>query len=368
MNREILRKKLSIGHNGTLEFFSIMEKYHEYIGEVYFAPASWVTPSTRPNDMTSKAEYTEIIKEHMKSVQEKNLNIKFSLLLNSQCWNGEFRSEQLIQKIRNYIELLEYRFDDIVVSDLFLAKVLKPLMPEKTFTTSVISALNDIDGCIEFLKQFSDFETICVGHKLTYDISEMKNIKEVTGKKIKLLINQGCYYHCPDYVLHSTALAHTGKFFAPVEEGKKLYCDYVNSTLDEEAWKNLTHQALSPENIGYYSDVVDVYKLSTRIESDINRIDKIIGGYIFGDKNVFAKNLFMGGGRSVSYDVAAIFSLVEYPKNYIEVRNRCKNRCYKCTYCKTLWDEAVKKFNALNEENRPSREMLNFKENVVYVI
>lgn len=259
------------------------------------------------------------------------------------------------------MELLEFQFDDIVVSDPFIAKVLSEIIPDKTFTTSVISALNEAEVCVEFLKAFPDFETICVGHKLTYNIEEMKRIKSITGKKIKLLINQGCYYNCPDYTLHSIAIAHTSKHFSPIEEGKKLYCDMLNSQVDEESWKNLTHQALSPEHIYYYKDVVDVYKISTRIENDIDRIRTIIDGYIRGDKSIYSKKLFMGGGRSVNYEIAAIFFLVDYPNDYIEVRNKCLNRCTYCDYCKKLWEKACEKYYSLKVEDRPSKEELNYR-------
>lgn len=364
-NREILKKKLSIGHNGSPKFKNIMKKYKDYIHEVYFSPPEWVIQSTRPNPMTHDSNYTKIIKEDIEFSEKENLNIKFSLVLNSQCWNGEFRSNQLVQRIIDYMEMLEYKFDNVVVSDQFLAKVLKPLMPDKTFTTSVIMGLNDVNSCIELLRQFPDFDMICVGHKLTYNREEIELIKRVTGKKIKLLINQGCYFNCPDYILHSTALAHSVKYVPPMESGKKFHCDFVNSKLDESSWRSLTHQALSPENLYYYKDCVDSFKLSTRIETNIDRIDAIIKGYIMGDKRVFAKKLFMGGGRSVAYDIAAIFSLVEYPKDYIEVRNRCNNRCLSCNYCKNLWEKAVEKYKSLPNDKKPTRKELYFRDDIL---
>lgn len=146
-----------------------------------------------------------------------------------------------------------------------------------------------------------------------------ENHEKTIRKKIKLLINQGCYYNCPDYTLHSTALAHSQKEIAPIEKGRTLYCDHINSLENEQAWKNLTHQALAPNQLQYYDDVVDIFKLSTRIEYDVERIEHIILAYIHGDMQYYAKKLFMGGGRSVSYRVAGIFSMMEYPVNYIEI-------------------------------------------------
>lgn len=72
------------------------------------------------------------------------------------------------------------------------------------------------------------------------------------------------------------------------------------------------------------------------------------------------KKLFMGGSRGLSYKNAAIFSLVEYPENYFEIRTKCNNKCYQCNYCKELWSTAEKKFN---EEPNISLKKLFIREN-----
>ena len=363
MNRNLLQKRLSIGHNGSPQFKKILDKYHRYIHDVYVAPAGWVMQSTRPNSYVNNEDYNNIIQSHIRYCKENEYSIRFSLLLNSQCWNGEFRSSTLLQRIFNYIDLMNNCFDEFVVSDEFVAKELKQRYPECKISLSVISAVNDYETCAEMLALFPDFETICVGHKMTYQYKEMERIKKCFGKKVKLLINQGCYYNCPDYTLHSTALAHSHKNVPPMENGKHLYCDYINSLENELAWKNLTHQALAPNQLQFYDNVVDIFKLSTRIEKDVERIDQIISAYIHGDMKFFAKKLFMGGGRSVSYRVAGIFSLVEYPEDYIIIRNKCNNRCSNCTYCKTLWEKAEKRYDSMLEEEKPSPEDLFFRNN-----
>ena len=75
MSREFLKKRLTVGHNGNPEFTKIMDQYHDYIYEVYYAPAGWVMQSTRPNDRVYNYDYVKMIKEHYKYAKEKNYNI-----------------------------------------------------------------------------------------------------------------------------------------------------------------------------------------------------------------------------------------------------------------------------------------------------
>lgn len=360
MNRKILINKLSIGHNGNPDFIKIINKYHNYIHDIYFSTSGSTIPSTRPNTRVNNANYSEIISRDIKICKERGYNIKFSLLLNSQCWRGEYRSKKLLDKIVNSIEMIgENNIDDFVVSDEFLGKKLKEKYPKKTISISVINEINSVQECLELMEIFNDFDTICLGHRLTYNIEEIKRIKELTEKKIKLLCNQGCYYNCPDYMLHSIALAHTHNMQPIMENGKQLYCNHINSLNNENSWKNLTHQALNPIYIKNYCSIVDFFKLSTRIDDDINRIEDIIESYLFCNRG-FEKKLFMGGSRGLSYKNAAIFSLVEYPENYFEIRTKCNNKCYQCNYCKELWSTAEKKFN---EEPNISLKKLFIREN-----
>lgn len=66
-----------------------------------------------------------------------------------------------------------------------------------------------------------------------------------------------------------------------MENGKQLYCNHIYSLNNENSWKNLTHQALNPIYIKNYCSIVDFFKLSTRIDDDINRVEDIIESYLF---------------------------------------------------------------------------------------
>lgn len=74
-------------------------------------------------------------------------------------------------------------FDEFVVSDEFIGQELKAPYSDRSISLSVISAINDFETCAEILKMFPDFDTICVGHKMTYQCDQMRIMKKQLGKK-----------------------------------------------------------------------------------------------------------------------------------------------------------------------------------------
>ena len=99
------------------------------------------------------------------------------------------------------------------------------------------------------------------------NVEALKELKK-TGFKLKCIVNEACYYGCPQNINHAHYIAAQGI-------GHAYYCDRNEWKLSDILRTNF----ILPRHLKYYDEYVDIYKLSGRGQSTA-MIAKIIDAYV----------------------------------------------------------------------------------------
>lgn len=264
-----LYKRLSIGISfGYItadELIKIIDKYSEFIHDVYFSPTESIRLQTRLNIYDfAKTTNDERLFELDKVIQfVKRKDIKTSLVLNASMSSPEYMLEILD------IYLKRYSVDSVTTTSP-VAKLIRNnsfILPVVCSYNEGISNLNDLTRAVES----NLFDSIVLGNSFIRNFHAFSFIKE-HGLSTILLVNNGCSFGCTNFCRSSNN-----------NYCKQLFDKQLNNI--GSATKLYARQSLFPEELfQYYKDNqnFDVFKLSSRPISYLE-YDDLLHSYILGN-------------------------------------------------------------------------------------
>jgi len=106
-------------------------------------------------------------------------------------------------------------------------------------------------------------DVLTLDRDINRNLDLIKEIKEKTGLKIKLLLNEGCLRNCPFRNIHFNVISHN----SDTNEFDKRACITV---LRKHPEKFFQIPFIRPEDLKHYKGIVDCFKLGTRTMSTAN--------------------------------------------------------------------------------------------------
>jgi len=318
-----LNKKFSVGYNGQKDFFDeVVFPYRKYIASVYSAPPLMLNiPSARINPNVSSTELLELRNEL------KREKIDFNLVYNFDGISNPAIAVKLISTADFY------KPDMITVNGIFTLD----LFLQKTKYNLNISIINDINSLNQLDQLFEGKErkrviSYNIGRRKTFNLGYIRAVKKKYPKlRLKLMVNEGCVFECPDQGFHSCSRTMMrGKF----RNSKIFYCDKFQR---EQYWRFLTGQYIPPKFLIEYLGLIDEFKLATRGASTENVV-AIIEEYV-NEKNITVERAMRSshGGAGFSKvnfgEKERDLYAIPYPENFFKIRSSCRHNCYECDYC-----------------------------------
>jgi collagenase-like PrtC family protease len=259
--------KFSIGYNQDNEFIDkVLIPFKEKIEEVYFPINAKIASSGRARPQ--KENYNEEIKNLIKTCN--SLKISTNLILNGLCEGAYFSEKEHIDKIIEEIKTLkEQGLKAITIVNPIYLKIIKNTFPNLKIHNSVKCFINTEKKAEYYSKLGSDIITI--DREINRNLNLIKSIKSKTGKEIKLLINEGCIPQCPFRIAHFNEMAH--------QKDSSFYTSSCINFTKENPETMLASPFIRPEDLHYYKEFVDYFKLGTR-DFSTERIIKTLNAYI----------------------------------------------------------------------------------------
>lgn len=304
-----LYKRLSIGISfGYItadELIRIIDKYSEFIHDVYFSPTESIRLQTRLNIYNfTKTTNDERLHELDKVIQfVKRKDIKTSLVLNASMSSPEYMMEIL----DNYQK--RYSIDSITTTRPVAELIRKSniLLPIVCSYNEGISTLNDLSTVIKSKL----FDSIVLGNSFIRNFNAFSYTK-VQGLSTILLVNNGCSFGCSNF-----CRANDNDYCKNLFEKRLKDRGSVS--------KLYALQSLFPEELfQHYKDNpnIDVYKLSSRPISFIE-YDDLLNSYTSGDSvsyiNKTTRNyhLYARLGHFGNYYTKIDYKMIQMQKNQI---------------------------------------------------
>jgi len=222
----------------------------------------------------------------------------------------------------------------IVVTNPYYIKRIKREIKDIRIESSVNCYLKTVEHAL-YLKDLG-IDVLTIDRDINRNIALIKEIKDRTNLKIKLMLNEGCLRNCPFRVMHYNYLSHHGNVSQKIPDSifPDRFCldIYLMNPL-----KVFRTPFIPPDALSYYESFIDYYKLSTRVFSN-NRIETCIKAYI---NQSFNGNLL----EILDSPGLLFFEYIDYnalrKSNFFEKMLGCTDECSNCGYCKIIFKEAV---------------------------
>jgi len=330
-----LNLKISLPYNHDPKIIDLIEKYREHIYTLYLPPPPRIMFS---GDVTQKIDWKNYEENEIFYLQKKlsAWQIELSLLLNiTTCYDlslyKNFSKSELYQYIKKLVEKGINRF---VIADISLARLIKTNFKEVKIEVSLNAFIDSLKKAIYWVDDV-DPDTICVAEDMNKDLNFIKDLKKVTGKKIKVLVNSRCQPNCPNAISHANLLSQ-GIAVSPYP------CGLVTS---KKPWFWYRGNAITPYNLRFYSGIIDYIKFLGRTQpTSILERDLIF--YVDNcNSRGFALNNGIINERYKHYDDLARFIVRKIPHPYLKDEpsdvfkkvTTCKNNCQVCNWCFERW-------------------------------
>jgi collagenase-like PrtC family protease len=323
--------KFSIGYNHDINMLKLLDAYKYYIEALYFPIPQQYTASGRAlrQPKSYRTEVLTIIKRC------NALHITPQLLINSTCEGENMLDKGFIKTVLRYIKKLKkIGLSSVIITNPVYISAIKQEMPDIRIESSVNCYVKTPEHAL-YLKELGA-DVITIDRDINRDISLISKIKQKTGLKIRIMLNEGCLRNCPYRVVHYNFLSHTQNNMI---QKPKMHIDDVMCIrlYQKDPISVLRIPFIPPDMLEYYKDTADYYKISSRVFST-DRIEACLKAY--GKQHFDGNLLEILDSPGLKY-----FEYIDYTAmkqhGYFKKMMRCSAGCNACGYCKMLYKKAV---------------------------
>lgn len=323
--------KFSIGYNYNAKTLDLLDVYRDHIEAFYFPiPQKYLGSGRYINEPESYINEIPYIIRKCSS-----FNITPQLLLNA-TYEGRFGlSKTFFTGILNYIKKLrDVGLKSVVVTNPIYIGMIKKEINDIRIESSVNCYVMTVEHAL-YLRDLG-VDVLTINRDINRDIPLIKDIKNKTNLKIRMMLNEGCISNCPYRFTHYNYLS--GGFKLPERPIEGVFWDkFCIAIYLKNPLKVFRIPFIPPEALSYYEQFIDYYKLSTRIFST-ERIELCLKAYI--DKHFSGNLLSILDCPGLSY-----FEYIDYDilkkNNFLEKMFNCSLKCKRCNYCNVLFKKAV---------------------------
>ncbi len=328
-------RKFAVGYffpREDCDFVEIVKPYLPAVAEVYFPVPGVATARENRSDKTEAQQMQKLL-EDLKWFRQNG--VKLDMLINASCYGKKAVSLEWNTTLRRCLEFLdENGVKPEVVTTLspFVATMVKRRFPDIDIRASVNMKI----GSLTAMEYVADtFDSFYINRDLQRDLPTLRRISQWcadNGKKLCMLANSGCLRYCPVQSFHESLLAHDFQDMI----GQSAFLDFNPTLCQTIFYKKKQYEELlratwvRPEDLHYYDQHVEIFKLSTR--EAINP-KAILEGYTSGK---WDGNLLDPGFMDAF--TGKMIQNRNFPADWIEsgIAGICANNCTHCGKCTDL--------------------------------
>lgn len=335
--------KLSIPFTKDNLMLSLVKEEHlKYVEEIYMPVPHSIIESARSYDECEQNDYELNVESYVK--QAKDLGLKVNFIANKQFISPEklrSTSLRLCKFLKRMKEL--YDIDKVTLSNFYIIGQYGEYIKEMgiDIELSVLVNVDSYSALKEILTVHPCLSSVCLSDKMIHRADELAVIKDhFSSTELKLIPNHGCLIGCPFEKQHHNYLAYTFS-----KESDDMIKNALNTELRiaNEAcagcWKYLSLKErhiremsfIRPDDVDVYKGIIDKMKISGRVHPAETMI-RVIEAY---GKRSFDGNIEELLDLNVHHSVN--IPNAGFPREFGEKRSNCKNECYKCNYCNTVY-------------------------------
>ena len=325
--------KFCIGYNHDIKLLALLDVYKDNIEALYFPIPRQYLGSGR--HISQKRRYVSEIPEIIKKCN--SLNIRSQLLLNASCEGESGLETSFFSKIINYIQRLkDLGLKSVIVTNPVYISEIKEQIKEIEVEASINCYVKTVEHAL-YLKDLG-VDILTIDRDINRNITLIKEIKNKTGLKIRILVNEGCLRNCPFRNMHFNFIAHKRPHRKAEEVSGVFFEKWCMKIFSKNPEKIFSVPFIPPGALKHYTQFVDYFKISSR-DSSTSSIEFRLKTYINQDFNGNLLSLLDCAGISPYFSY--IDSKVLNENDFFEKMLECTCNCNECHYCSKLMNEAV---------------------------
>ena len=323
--------KFAIGYNYDINLLNLLEIYKKDIEAFYFPIPQIYLGSGRA--IKEPKSYTNEIPLIIKKCCA--LNIKPQLLLNATYEDISSFSKRFFNSMLTYIKKLrDAGLSSIVVVNPIYISLIRKEISDITIESSVNCYMKTLEHALH-LKELG-VDVLTIDRDINRNIPLIKEIKNKTGLKLRVMLNEGCVGGCPYRNHHSNHLLTGFNLPRKPVEGV-LWGMFCIEIYRRDPLKLFRIPFIPPEAVSRYEEFVDYCKLSTRVFPTY-RIETCLKAYI--DRHFSGNLLTILDSPGISYFEYADYGILK-KNNFFKKMLTCNLECRTCRYCRVLFKKAV---------------------------
>jgi collagenase-like PrtC family protease len=309
------------------EIFKSKNLNNNRIREVYLSGPQEYSGSGRITSMQGMDRFIETVKK----IHHNGLRV--NLVMNTTCEGSDWYSMKTVKKIMEYLAKAhgDYGVETVTLVNPILMKLIRKNFPDLEICASVLSEIDCVQRAILFKKAGADVVTPDMN--INRNLKLLKEIKDITGLKIKPMVNEGCLYKCPFRRFHFNYVSHASK---EVKDEPSIFFDNCVAVSAHDPSQVLKSCWIRPEDLQKYGEITSYFKIVGR-STPMNKVMRCIKAYM--------QESWEGGLLDIMCDSFAVFnsqygvyldnkSLDKY--GFFEKVTSCNKECHKCNYCDEL--------------------------------
>ena len=309
------------------EIFKLKELNGNIITEVYLSGPQEYSGSGRLMPKLAMDRFIEIVDKIHKE------GLRVNLLMNTTCEGGDWYSSDIHKPKMEYLRLVheEHGVEAVTLANPLFIREVRKRFPDIEICASVLSEVDCMQRAIIIREYGADVVTPDMN--INRNLGLLRDIKEATGLRLKLMVNEGCLYKCPFRRYHFNYTSHKSK---EVSGECGIFFDNCVRVSAKDPSQVLKSCWIRPEDISKYGEITNYFKIVGRSLSKSNVIRCI---------KAYMQESWNGGLLDIMCDSFFVFnqkygayldnkSLDEY--GFFEKVTSCNKDCYRCNYCEEL--------------------------------
>ncbi|MFZ7132818.1 MAG: hypothetical protein ACOWWR_10710 [Eubacteriales bacterium] len=313
------------------DIFNLKNHGGNRITEIYLSGPQEYSASGRVMDQLGIEAFFNTIKKI------NSAGLKVNLVINSTCEGDEWYTPATLKKTIDYLTVAhkEYHVESVTIANPIYMRQIRRHFPKIEICASVLS---DID-CLQKAVIFTDMgaNIITPDTSINRNLELLKQIKETTRTKLRIMVNEGCLYKCPFRKFHFNYVSHLSK-----KSGMEfVFVPYCNSVIDKDYSQILKSSWIRPEDLRKYKNITNYFKIVGR-DLPTSKVIRSMKAYMEEDwdgdlMDIVASSLgAYANNKGVYVDNKKLGEI-----NFFERVTNCQQDCYSCHYCENVAMEVV---------------------------
>lgn len=249
---------------GTKWDYNYIEKFSEIGVNEMFGSFRWSNLGTGRGAAVLPEFDIEFAKKYIDKLHRFGMN--FCYTWNSSCLGNKEFDPKHIKEMMIELEDFEYIGVDVITITIpSLIGIIKNKLPNVSVKASIINQIGSVQS-VQYFTEYLGVDEFVLGIDFNRNFKAIEAIRKATDKKIEVLANESCLYHCPYRNYHYNMAAHASKNDDPFKGKFVDYC--IMNCMKHRVLEHreiIKSRFIRPEDVGFYEDLgIDRLKISSR--------------------------------------------------------------------------------------------------------